>query len=233
MRILAKVPRIMTSWLPRRVPYWLKSATAHLVLLQVFAGRRGRPDVARRRDVVGGDRVLEEAEDARVHDVRDGLGLLGHALEVGRVLHIGRAHVPLVGEAGLEGDLLPVGIAREHVGVAGLEQLARDRAVDELLHFHGGGPDVLEIDRLAVRAYAQRIVDEIHQHRAGERIGHHQRRRGEVVGAHVGVHAALEVAVAGEHRHGDEVVVVDRLRDVFRQRARNCRCRWCSRSRRG
>ena len=28
MRILAKVPRIMISWLPRRVPYWLKSATA-------------------------------------------------------------------------------------------------------------------------------------------------------------------------------------------------------------
>ena len=25
MRMLAKVPRIITSWLPRRVPYWLKS----------------------------------------------------------------------------------------------------------------------------------------------------------------------------------------------------------------
>ena len=66
-----------------------------LVLLQVFAGRRGRPDVAGRRDVVGGDRVAEEAEDARVHDVRDGLRLLGHALEIGRVLHIGRADVPV------------------------------------------------------------------------------------------------------------------------------------------
>ena len=27
MRMLAKVPRIITSWLPRRVPYWLKSCT--------------------------------------------------------------------------------------------------------------------------------------------------------------------------------------------------------------
>ena len=26
MRMLANVPRIMISWLPRRVPYWLKSA---------------------------------------------------------------------------------------------------------------------------------------------------------------------------------------------------------------
>jgi hypothetical protein len=25
MRMLAKVPRIITSWLPRRAPYWLKS----------------------------------------------------------------------------------------------------------------------------------------------------------------------------------------------------------------
>jgi hypothetical protein len=28
MRMLAKVPRIITSWLPRRVPYWLKSCGA-------------------------------------------------------------------------------------------------------------------------------------------------------------------------------------------------------------
>ena len=27
MRMLAKVPRIMISWLPRRVPYWLNSPT--------------------------------------------------------------------------------------------------------------------------------------------------------------------------------------------------------------
>ena len=55
--------------------------------------------------------------------------------------------------------------------------------------------------------------------RAGERIGDDQRRRGEVVRPHVGIDAALEVAVAGEHGGGDEVVVVDRFGDLRRQRA--------------
>ena len=56
-------------------------------------------------------------------------------------------------------------------------------------------------------------------HRAGDRIGDDQRRRGEIVGAHVGVDAALEIAVAREHRGGDEIVLVDRLGDLRRQRS--------------
>ena len=69
--------------------------------------------------------------------------------------------------------------------------------------------------------------------RAGERVGHHQRRRGEVVGLHVGVDAALEVAVAGEHGRGHQLAVVDRLATRRRAAARCCRCRSCSRSRPG
>ena len=49
---------------------------------------------------------------------------------------------------------------------------------------------------------------------------------------HVGMDAALEVAVAGEHRRDREVA---RRRSPSRSRARagrSCRCTWCSRSRR-
>jgi hypothetical protein len=58
----------------------------------------------------------------------------------------------------------------------------------------------------AVRPVPSGSFVEVDVHRAGERVGHHQRRRGEVVGAHVRVDAALEVAVARQHRHRDEVV---------------------------
>jgi hypothetical protein len=74
MRMLAKVPRIITSWLPRRVPYWLKSAGRTLSVRYLPAGR-GRLDRAGRRDVVGGDLVAEQAEDARALDVGDGFRL--------------------------------------------------------------------------------------------------------------------------------------------------------------
>ena len=50
-------------------------------------------------------------------------------------------------------------------------------------------------------------VIEVLQHRAGDRVGHHQRRRGEEVGAEVRVDARLEVAVAREHRGADQVVL--------------------------
>ncbi len=66
---------------------------------------------------------------------------------------------------------------------------------------------------------------------AGQGVGHHQRRRGQVVGLDLGVDAALEVAVAGEHRgHAPGSAPVDRPADGSGQRARSCRCRWCSRS---
>src|SRR4029079_15491610 len=99
MRMLAKVPRIITSWLPRRVPYWLKSATptpcsvrylpaggAPFVAPARGTGGRGRLDRTGRRDVIGGDLVAEEAEPARALDAADRSRLAAHADEIGRVL---------------------------------------------------------------------------------------------------------------------------------------------------
>jgi hypothetical protein len=53
-----------------------------------------------------------------------------------------------------------------------------------------------------------------------QRIGDDQRRRSEIIGAHIRIDAALEIAITGKHRRGDEVVLLDRLRDRFRQWAR-------------
>jgi hypothetical protein len=59
-------------------------------------------------------------------------------LEIGRVLHIGRAHVPGVGLAAGDLDLAPVGVALEHVGVAlGLNIAAVTNFFDELGDFLG------------------------------------------------------------------------------------------------
>ena len=73
---------------------------------------------------------------------------------------------------------------------------------------------------VAVGVLAERVVEQVDVHPPGERVGDAQRRRGEVVVAHVLVDPALEVAVAREHRADDEVVLVDRLGDLLRQRPR-------------
>src|SRR5690606_39297359 len=73
-------------------------------------------------------------------------------------------------------------------------------------------------DRVAVGVGAQRLGVEVDVHRPGQRVGHHQRRGGQVVHLDIGVDAAFEVAVTGQHRGDREVVVVDRLGDLLRQR---------------
>ena len=108
----------------------------HVVLQQVFAGGRRRLDGAGRRDVVGGDLVAEQPEDARAGDVGDGGRALVDALEVGRVAHVGGRVVPRVGLAAGRVDRPPARVAVEHVGVAVEEQLARDVLGDELLDLH-------------------------------------------------------------------------------------------------
>ena len=90
--------------------------------------------------------------------------------------------------------------------------------MDHVGDFPGRWPDVLQVDRLAILGRGDRVFRDVDVHVAGDGIGDDQRRRGEIVGAHVGADAALEVAVAREHRDRDEIILVDRFRDFRRQR---------------
>ncbi len=110
------------------------------------------------------------------------------------------------------------GVALEHVGVLALEHLLGDALADHRVDLAAGRPDVLEEDLLALLVDAERLLGDVDVHRAGDRVGDDQRRRGEIVRAHVGVDAAFEVAVAGQHRGGDQIVLVDRFGDFLRQR---------------
>ena len=70
-RMLPNVPRIITSWWPRRAPYELKSSGATPCSWSQ-AGRGPGGDRAGRADVVGRDRVAEHRQDAGALDVASG-----------------------------------------------------------------------------------------------------------------------------------------------------------------
>src|SRR5690606_30869337 len=186
---------------------------------EVLAGRRGRLDGARRRNMVGGDLVAEQPEYARAPYVFGLARGFAHALEVRRVLHIGRGVVPGIGLALRRLHLLPVLVALEHVGIFAFKQFARDVLLDEVLDFSRARPDVPEIDRLAVLPLADRLPSQVLGNRTGQGIGHDQRRRGEIVGLDVRGDAALEIAVAGKNCSSDQPLVVDRPGNRARQRA--------------
>ena len=65
----------------------------------------------------------------------------------------------------------------------------------------------------------QHVVLQVHIHGAGERIRHHERRRSEEVHLHFRMHAAFEVAIAGEHRGGDDIAGLDARGNFRLQRA--------------
>ena len=93
-------------------------------------------------------------------------------------------------------------------------------------------PDVGQIHRLAVSAFAERIFAQIDVDAPGQRERDHQRRRHQIVRAHFGVDASFKVAIAREHRGDDQFFFVDRLRNFRRAAGPSCRCRSCIRNRR-
>ncbi len=191
---------------------------ADLAFVQIAAGRAGFLDAAGRADVIGGDAVAKHRQRAGADDIGHRGRCHGHAIEIGRVLHIGGRCVPAVGGAAFNLDRLPAFIAFEHIGIARGKHFRGDIGHDHAGDFGVGGPDILEIHR-AVGALADRLNGQIAAHGAGQRIGDDQRRRGEVIGLHIRRHAAFEIAIARQDRAGNQIIGVDRIGNRFRQRA--------------
>ena len=203
----------------------------HAVLEQPFAGGTRRRNVARRRDVVGRDRIAEHRRAARARDRLHARRLHRHAVEVRRVLHVRGIVLPRVRLAGRHVEPLPVLVALEDVGVLRLEELLLHAAENLVLHFLRRRPDVAQEHR-AVAADAERLAREVDVHAAGERVRDDQRRRREIVEARERIDAPLEVAVARQHARDEQLSPARWPRRSARAADPSCRCTSCSRSRR-
>ena len=181
-------------------------------LREVLAGRAVEQDRVRRREMIGGDVVAEDRQRAQAGE-RARLGQ--RALPIRRAADVGAHRAPVV--------------QRLH-RLAVLDHHAEHRlvhlAVLLRLHrrFHDGidlrvrRPQILQQDRRAVGAMAQRVLLDVEAHGAGDGVGHHQRRRGEEGLLRVRVDAAVEVAIAREDRRRVQVAVDDLLLDRRIQR---------------
>src|SRR5207245_659717 len=82
--------------------------------------------------------------------------------------HVGGLLVPAVGEAALHLDRAPVRVALEHVGVFRGEHLLVDGLAYHAADLAARRPDVLEEHLLALLVEAERLLEQIRIHRAGE-----------------------------------------------------------------
>jgi len=127
----------------------------HVVLLQEDAGGRGGLDRAGGRDVVGGHRVAEHAEDARAADRRGLDGGHGEAGEERRLGDVGRLR-PVVHLAGRRGDLLPQRVGVGEVGIEPAEGRRVHRGLEQRLHLVRARPQVADEHIAAVLRFADR-----------------------------------------------------------------------------
>ena len=146
----------------------------HTPLLQVFTRRAVGFERPGRRNMVGGDGVTQQRQNVRVLDIIDGVRLFLQALEERRVLDVGGLVGPLVHLALGDLDRLPGGIAVEDFRILLMEHVGfhlLDRFGDFLL----ARPQVLQVHRLPVFVFAQRILGKVQAHVACQGIGHYQR----------------------------------------------------------
>ena len=231
-RMLPNVPRIMTSWWPRRAPYELNSSGGDAVLLEPRPGGSGRVDRAGRRDVVGRDRVAEDGQDAGALDVAQRRRVGREAVEERRPGDVRRGVVPGVAVAGRDRQRPPPVVALEDDGVRPAEQLRIDRFADDGADLGRLRPDVGEEDRLRRRSRS-RAARSACRCRPGRRARTRRRaaaRRGSW---------PVRADGSGPRSCGCRTVRPRRpdrsirsRRRSARRAARSCRCRSCSRSRR-
>ena len=92
-----------------------------------------------------------------------------------------------------------------------------DRGGHGLTHLVGLRPEVVQEDR-PLRPVADRVGREVEVDAPGERVRHAQGRGRQIRGSHLGMHPALEVAVAREHGDDVQVLIVHGRSDLLDQR---------------
>jgi hypothetical protein len=92
------------------------------------------------------------------------------------------------------------------------EHLGLDRRLDGAAELSLRRPDIPQLYWQTRAVVAQRLVVEVDVHTTGQGIGNDQRWRRQIVGPNQRMNAALEVAIAAQHRRHDQVTRLDALR---------------------
>ena len=184
-------------------------------LRQIFAGRAIEHDGVRWRQMIGGDVIAQDGQ--RTHAFQWACASQ-RAFPVRRTADVRRLRAPVVQGADLDAI---VRLRGKHGDIHLAELLRLDAGSDDGVDFLVRWPDILQLDRLAVRGNAQHVLLDIEADGAGDRVGHHQRRRGEESLFRVRVNAAVEVAVTRQNGRSVQVARHHFILDDRIKRARH------------
>ena len=222
-RMLPNVPRIITSWWPRRAPYELKSSGADAVGLEPLARRRPGGDGAGRGDVVGGDRVAQRRRATRAPSMSVDAAPAPRPdpVEERRAGDVRGRRLPRVAVA--VGDRRAPASARRPRRPRRRSPGTAPASIDAADDRRGPPPGVGQMSARKTGRPSSPMPSgsrrEVDVDPPGQRERDDERRRGEVAGPDERVDPALEVAVARQDGGRDELVGLDRPGDRLVERA--------------
>src|SRR6202035_1498105 len=131
------------------------------MLLQIFSGGTVLLDRSGGRNVVGSDAVSQYRQYAGRVNVLDGRGLELHVVEVRSAANVGGIFFPGVGLAFGNGEPAPALVTLKYFGVAFGKHFRSDRPPHRFLDFTLRGPEVGEVNRIAVSTFADSVFAKV------------------------------------------------------------------------
>src|SRR5882762_1742173 len=187
----------------------IEVAGLHAVGDEILSGGAVFLDRSGGGNVVSSNAVAEDGQDAGAADFFYRGRLHRHTVEVRGLADISGIRAPGVGLAFGNAERAPARIAGVNFTVAFLEHRGIDTRFDRLFHFLLCRPDIGEVDGLAVLASTERVFVEVEVDASRDGESHDERGRHQVVRTDFGVHAAFEIAIAGENGRDDQIFLFD------------------------
>ena len=108
--------------------------------------------------MIRGDHITQNCHDLGTFKIGDLVGLHSDTLEIGRVLNIGRRGGPIIGFLIGYIHSLPFLITFENIGIFRHKCLARYGRFHHFGNLLRGGPDVFEVNIIAIAILANDIL---------------------------------------------------------------------------
>ena len=124
---------------------------------QIFSCRTVNGYGARRRNVIGGHAVAKNRQYARSVHIGQRRRFLGHVVKIRRHLDVRRFGIPLINVARRHRHGFPVRVAFKNLRILLAVHFRRDGFANGFFYFLWSGPDVAQINRLALGVGAQRF----------------------------------------------------------------------------
>jgi len=145
----------------------------HAVFLQILSCRTVFLYRSSRRNVVGSNAVAQNGQHASAMNVLHWHRPERHIVEIRGAADVGGIIFPSVGLAFGNGQAAPAMVAMINLAVAAAEHIGGDRFADHFVYLALRGPDISEIDRLAIFTLAKGIFAHIYVDAPSKRESDH------------------------------------------------------------